>query len=50
MKVDTDTYVSIRSSLFLPNALNILNGITLTADPLLTNTVNNDYPLKCALT
>ena len=50
MKADTDTYVLIRSLMPLRNALNILNGITLTADPLSTNTLDTGLPLKCALT
>ena len=50
MKVDTDTSVSIRSSMFLHNALNILSDITLTVDPLSTNTLDIGLPLKCALT
>ena len=50
MKDDTDTFVSIRSLMPLPNALNILNGFTFTIDPIFTNTLDTGLQLKCALT
>ena len=50
MKADIDTSVSIRSLIPLLSAHNNLNDITLTADPLPTNTLDTGLPLKCALT
>ena len=50
VKVDTSTYVSIRSLMLLPRALSILNGITFTTDSLSISTLDTGLPLRWALT
>ena len=46
VKVDTTTFVSIKSLMLLPKALIILNNITFAADPLSISTLDISMPLR----